>query len=317
MTQYIVRRFLQAIPVVLIVSFLIFILINMAPGDPLARLQNPGISKEDIQQRYEQLGLNDPVLVRYGRWLGDFVQGDLGYSMGSSHKPVSEMIGERIVPTLYLTLGSLLLSIIVAIPIGIISATRQYSLFDYIATIGAFVGVSVPNFFFGLLLLFVFSLKFPIFPSGGFTKAVGVNNFWSHLHHAILPILTLGLARVASMTRYMRSSMLEVIKEDYIRTARAKGLSERVVIYKHALRNALIPVITLIGLSIPMIFSGAVITEQVFSWPGMGKLLISSVWKRNYTVMMGIDVIMCVLVYVGNFAADVLYVVVDPRIRYD
>jgi len=317
MTQYIIRRLLQAIPVVLIVSFLIFVLINMAPGDPLAKLQSPGISKEDIQHRYEELGLDDPLLVRYGRWLGNFVQGDLGYSMDSSNKPVAEMIGERIVPTLYLTVGSLLLSIVIAIPVGIISATRQYSIFDYVATIGAFVGVSVPNFFFGLLLLFVFSLKFPIFPSGGFGNAVGVNNVWTHLHHAILPILTLGLARVASMTRYMRSSMLEVIKEDYIRTARAKGLSERMVIYKHAFRNALIPVVTLIGLSIPMIFSGAVITEQVFSWPGMGKLLISSVFKRNYTVMMGIDVIMCILVYAGNFAADIVYVIVDPRIRYD
>mgnify|MGYP006297449123 CR=1 FL=1 len=317
MYQYIVRRVLQAIPVVLIVSFLIFFLINLAPGDPLARLQNPGITQEDIQQKYEQLGLDDPLLVRYGRWLGDFVRGDLGYSMGSSRQPVAKLIGERIAPTLYLTVGAMLLSIIVAIPIGVISATKQYSLFDYIATFGAFIGVSVPNFFFGLLALYVLSLKFPVFPSGGFSNAVGANNFWTHLHHAILPVVTLGLARVASMTRYMRSSMLEVIKKDYIRTARSKGLKERVVIYKHAFRNALIPVVTLIGLSVPMIFSGAVITEQVFSWPGMGKLLIDSVFKRNYTVMMAIDVIMCVLVYVGNFAADILYVVVDPRIRYD
>ncbi|MGM0436924.1 MAG: ABC transporter permease [Bacillota bacterium] len=317
MSQYMIRRLLQGIPVILLVSFLIFILINMAPGDPIARLQNPNITQEDLQAKYEELGLNDPIPVRYARWLGDFVTGDFGYSMDSTRAPVNELIAERLKPTLFLTIGAMLLSIILAIPIGIISATRQYSLFDYLATLGAFLGVSIPSFFFGLVLLFSFSLKLAWFPSGGFSDAMGVNTFFSYLHHATLPIIALGLARVASMTRYMRSSMLEVIKEDYIRTARAKGLKEKVVIYKHALRNALIPVVTLVGLSVPLLFGGAVIIEEVFSYPGMGRLLVRAVWQRNYTVIMGVDVLVAVLVFLGNLLADFLYVIVDPRIQYD
>ncbi len=317
MSQYILRRLLQGIPVVLLVSFLIFIMINMAPGDPIARLQNPNITKEDLQAKYDELGLNDPIPVRYARWLGNFIKGDFGYSMDSTRQPVNELIAERIKPTLFLTIGAMLLSIILAIPIGIISATRQYSIFDYLATFGAFLGVSIPSFFFGLVLLFTFSLKFSLFPSGGFTQATGINNFLTQLHHAALPILALGLARVASMTRYMRSSMLEVIREDYIRTARAKGLKEKIVIYKHALRNALIPVVTLIGLSVPLLFGGSVIIEEVFSYPGMGRLLVRAVWQRNYTVIMGVDVLMAVLVFLGNLLADLFYVIVDPRIQYD
>ena len=224
MYQYILRRLLQGIPVILIVSFLIFILINMAPGDPIARLQNPNITKEDLQAKYDELGLNDPILLRYARWLGDFVTGNLGYSMDSTRQPVNELIKDRLKPTLFLTVGAMLLSIILAIPIGIISATKQYSVFDYIATLGAFLGVSIPSFFFGLVLLFTLSLKLSLFPSGGFSDPMAEGSFFTHLHHAILPILALGLARVASMTRYMRSSMLEVIREDYIRTARSKGL---------------------------------------------------------------------------------------------
>lgn len=317
MYQYILRRLVQGVPVILIVSFIIFILITMAPGDPIARLQNPNITEEDLQAKYEELGLNDPLIVRYGRWLGNFVTGDLGYSMDSTRAPVNEMIKERIKPTLFLTLGAMILSIILAIPIGIISATKQYSIFDYMATLGAFLGVSVPSFFFGLVLLFTFSLKLNFFPSGGFSNAVGENNFLVHLHYAILPIVSLGLARVASMTRYMRSSMLEVIREDYIRTAKAKGLKERVVIYKHALRNALIPVVTLVGLSVPLLFGGSVIIEEVFSYPGMGRLLVRAVWQRNYTVILGVNVLVAILVFLGNLLADFLYVLVDPRIQYD
>jgi peptide/nickel transport system permease protein len=237
--------------------------------------------------------------------------------MDSTRQPVNELIAERLKATLFLTIGAMLLSIILAIPIGIISATRQYSIFDYIATFGAFLGVSIPSFFFGLVLLFSFSLKFSLFPSGGFSSAMGNNNFLTHLHHAALPILALGLARVASMTRYMRSSMLEVIREDYIRTARAKGLKEKVVIYKHALRNALIPVVTLVGLSVPLLFGGSLIIEEVFSYPGMGRLAVRAVWQRNYTVIMGVDVLFAVFVFLGNLLADFLYVIVDPRIQYE
>ncbi|MFW5786629.1 MAG: ABC transporter permease [Halanaerobiales bacterium] len=317
MYQYMIRRLLQGIPVILVVTLLIFIMINLAPGDPLARLEDPTISKEDLQRRYEEMGLNDPLMVRYARWLGKFITGDMGYSMDSTRRPVANMISERVIPTLYLTIGAMIVSIVVAIPIGIISATRQYSIFDYIATFGAFLGVSMPSFFLGLLLLYIFALKFPIFPVGGFSDPMGGGTIWTNLHHAVLPVLALGMARVASMTRYMRSSMLEVIKEDYIRTARAKGLTERVVIYKHAFRNALLPIITLIGLSVPMIFGGSVIIEEIFSWPGMGRLLLRAVWQRNYTVILGGDTLFAIFVFLGNLLADFMYAVVDPRIQYD
>lgn len=317
MQKYIIRRILQGIPVILVVTFLIFIIINSAPGDPLARLENPNISKEDLARRYAKMGLNDPPHVRYGKWLGNFLRGHLGYSMDSSRRPVSEMIGERIGPTLYLSFGAILLSLLLAIPIGVFSATRQYSFFDYTVTVFAFLGVSVPVFYLGLILLFLFSAKLSIFPSGGFRNPMGNNTFWTYLHHAALPVLTLALARIASLTRYMRSSMLEVVREDYIRTARSKGLGDKVVIYKHALRNAAIPMITILGLSMPVLFSGAVITERVFSWPGMGRLAVDAAFQRNYTVMMATNTIIAILVFSGNLLADICYAIVDPRIRYD
>ncbi|MEC9488696.1 MAG: ABC transporter permease [Halanaerobium sp.] len=317
MRQYIIRRILHGIPVILVVSFLIFIIINAAPGDPLSRLQNPNISKEDLAQRYESMGLNDPLLVRYARWLKGFIVGDFGYSTSSSRRPVEQIIASRIVPTLYLTAGAILISVILAIPIGIISAVKQYSVFDYLVTIFAFIGISIPTFYLALILLYLFSAQLPLFPPAGFSNPTGINNFWTYLHHAVLPILTLGLASVASLTRYMRSSMLEVIREDYVRTARAKGLKERVVIYKHALRNAIIPVITLLGMRMPFLFSGAVMTETVFAWPGMGRLIVQAAFERNYTVMMATNVIIAILVFVGNLLADITYAAVDPRIRYD
>ncbi|MBF8438048.1 ABC transporter permease [Halanaerobiaceae bacterium Z-7014] len=318
MHQYLFRRLLQGVPVILIVSLVVFIIINMAPGDPIARLEDPSISREDLEQRYAAMGLDDPLMVRYASWLGDFVRGDFGYSMDSSRQPVANLIRVRIMPTIYLTLGAMILSFIISIPIGILSATKQYSVFDYAATLFAFFGVSIPSFFFGLILLYVFALQLDLMPTGGFQDpTAATTTVWTHLHHAILPVIALGYARAASLTRYMRSSMLEVIKEDYVRTARAKGVKERVVVYKHALRNALIPVITILGLQVPLLFSGAVIIEEVFSWPGIGRLSIRAVWQRNYTVMMATTVIFAILVFFGNLIADMFYVIVDPRIKYD
>ncbi|MFW6377784.1 MAG: ABC transporter permease [Bacillota bacterium] len=318
MYQYLGRRLLQGIPVILIVSLVVFIIINLAPGDPIARLEDPSISREDLEQRYAAMGLDEPLMVRYANWLGDFVRGDFGYSMDSSRQPVADLINIRVLPTVYLTIGAMLLSFLIAIPIGILSATKQYSVFDYAATLFAFLGVSIPSFFFGLILLYVFALQLDLLPTGGFQNPTAdVTSIFSHLKHAILPVVALGYARAASLTRYMRSSMLEVIKEDYVRTARAKGLKERVVVYKHALRNALIPVITLLGLQVPLLFSGAVIIEEVFSWPGIGRLSIRAVWQRNYTVLMATTVIFAILVFIGNLIADMFYVLVDPRIKYD
>lgn len=290
----------------------------MAPGDPLARLEDPNISKEDLLNKLDKMGMNDPVLVRYGRWLKNLVfKGHLGYSMNSGRRPVGEEILERMPATLYLSIGSLLFSFLVAIPIGILSATKQYSGFDYGATIMAFLGISMPSFYLALLMLYTFSLKFPIFPSGGFYSPQGNDTFWVLLYRAILPMFCLGFGGLASLTRYMRSSMLEVIREDYVRTARAKGLAEKVVVYKHALRNALIPVITILGMSLPGLISGSVLIENVFSWPGMGKLSVAATFSRNYTVMMGLNLIYAVFVYLGNLIADISYALVDPRIRFD
>ncbi len=318
MYQYLFRRILQGVPVILVVSLVVFIIINLAPGDPIARLEDPSISREDLERRYAAMGLDEPLMVRYANWLGDFVTGDFGYSMDSSRQPVADLLNARIMPTIYLTMGALLLSFLISIPIGILSATKQYSVFDYAATLFAFFGVSIPSFFFGLILLFVFALQLDLLPTGGFQDpTAATTTVFTHLKHAILPVIALGYARAASLTRYMRSSMLEVVKEDYVRTARAKGLKERVVIYKHALRNALIPVITLLGLQVPLLFSGSVIIEEVFSWPGIGRLSVRAVWQRNYTVLMATTVIFAILVFIGNLIADMFYVLVDPRIKYD
>lgn len=316
--KYVLRRILQSIPIILAITFIVFVLINAAPGDPLARLEDPSITKEDLMNKLEKMGMNDPLIVRYGRWLKNLVlKGHLGYSMDSARRPVTEMILERLPATLFLSVGSLLFSFIFAIPIGIISATKQYSKFDYGVTIIAFLGISMPSFYLALLMLYSFSLKIPIFPSGGFYSPDGNNGFFMLLYRSILPMFCLGFGGLASLTRYMRSSMLEVIREDYIRTARAKGLAEKVVVYKHAFRNALIPVITILGLSLPGLMSGSVLIERIFSWPGMGKMYVQAIFSRNYTLIMGYMFIYAVLVYLGNLIADISYALADPRIRYD
>ncbi len=318
MSQYLIKRLLQGIPVIIIVSIGLFVLVNLAPGGPVSHLaQQPGVTQEDIERRFQALGLDAPLHERYITWAADFIRGDFGTSMDSTRQPVIELIRPRVIPTIYLTVGAMILAFLIAIPVGILSATKQYSIFDYGATVGAFLGISVPNFFLGLILLFVFALRLDIMPTGGFSSPLQDDTFFTHLHHAILPVIALGTARAASLTRYMRSSMLEAIGEDYVRTARSKGLKERMVIFKHTLRNALIPVITLFGLQIPLLFSGAVITEEVFSWPGIGRLTIGAVHQRNYTVILATSVIFAVLVFAGNFLSDVLYTVVDPRIKYD
>lgn len=210
----------------------------------------------------------------------------------------------------------MLISWILAIPIGVYSALRQYSVADYTITVIVFIGLSLPSFFFGLVLLFVFALKIPIFPTGGMVSHDS-GSIPDILYHLILPALALGFRGIASLTRYMRASMLEVIKQDYIRTARSKGLAERVVTYKHAFRNALIPIITLFGLQIPWLISGSLITERIFSWPGMGRLSISAVFSRDYPVIMGVNILYAIMVFIGNLIADLTYAMVDPRIRFD
>jgi peptide/nickel transport system permease protein len=267
------------------------------------------------------LGLNNPWHIQYFTWLKETLSGNLGYSIRYK-RPVVDLIQTRIWPTFLLSFSSLFLSFIIAVPIGVLSATRQYSKVDYLFTIFAMTGLSIPVFFFGIAMIKIFSFDIRLFPVGGMVTA-GLNHAnWLEYaldvgKHLILPLTVLSMAGIASFTRYTRSCMLEVIRQDYVRTARAKGLSERVVIYKHTLRNALIPVITILGLSLPAIFSGAILTETVFVWPGMGLLNIEAVTARDYPLLMGINLFLAILVLLGNLLADLLYAVVDPRIRYD
>ncbi len=323
MWVYIIRRIMQVIPVLILISIASFALLNAMPGDPIADLlmADPEMSEEDVANLRRIYGLDQPFHTRYLRWMGAILtQGDLG--MSQQYKvPVTTLIARNIENTVYLIGSSFILSILVAIPIGIFSALRQYSLGDYFWTGFAFFGFSVPNHWLGLLLLFVFAFQLGWVPIGGF-RSIRVepgfwNEFFDRLRYLILPMITLGISSMAGWMRYMRSTMLEVIREDYIRTARAKGVAERIIIYKHALRNAVLPVITLVMLAIPVMFGGAVITEAVFVYPGMGRLFWHALINHDQLVAMSIIMIIAVMVVIFNLLADILYAWVDPRIRYD
>ncbi|MDI9485674.1 MAG: ABC transporter permease [Bacillota bacterium] len=319
MWRYIVRRILlQGIPVLLGFTFLLYLIITIAPGSPVTHLRGvPELDTSVIAQREAQLGLDQPFIVQYLQWLGRVIRLDLGLSFDSARRPVVTLIAERMPATVILSLSSIILGWGIGIPVGILSARYQYSIFDYFITFFAFVGISIPSFFFGLTLLYVFALKLNVLPAGGFFMAGEAHTFAGYLRYLLLPALTLGLGSIASVARYMRASLLEVLNEDYLRTARAKGLRERIVIYKHALRNALLPILTLMGFMLPSIFSGAVITENIFTWPGLGSLAIQAVNERNYPVIMGINLMFAVLIFLGSIIADVSYAFADPRIRYE
>lgn len=321
MYEYIFRRILIFIPMLLLLTIIVFALAKAAPGDPFSgKVLDPNIDPEVFEQQREALGLNDPLHVQYGRWLGSVVQGDLGQSMYYNGRSVADLIKERIANTIYLGAFALLITLIVAIPIGIYSARHPYSLLDYGATTFGFFGLAVPNFFFGLIAIYIFSINLGWFPAQGTVSSSGVSGFqeWvDRLHHLVLPGLTLGLAGTATYMRYMRSEVLDVLGSDYIRTARAKGMTDRNVLYKHTLRNALIPIITLMGFEFGVLLSGAVITEQVFNYPGLGTLFINAITNRDYPVIMAINLILGVAILIGNLLADIFYSIVDPRIRYD
>jgi peptide/nickel transport system permease protein len=316
MTKYVLRRLLISIPVLFGVTVIAYFIMTLAPGDAVDMLIDPGLSPEDIALKKQALGLDQPVVVQYVRWLGQLAQGNLGYSF-NNRRPVTERIGERLGSTLTLAFSALLFSYLLAIPIGVLAAVRQYSIWDYIATVFSFLGVSVPSFFFGLLLIYFFALKLDWFPTGG-THIIGAPfSLADRFAHLILPMTVLSLQNIGAVMRYTRSSMLDVIHQDYIRAARAKGLRERVVLFRHALRNALIPVITLAGLQFPFLLGGAIITEQIFNWPGMGRLAVEAITQRDYPTIMGINLLAAIMVIIGNLLADVMYGVVDPRIRYE
>ncbi len=319
MGRFLVRRLLISIPVLLGITVAMYIIVNLAPGDPVTALMNPeqmaNMGPEWVEQQKESLGLNDPLPVRYGLWLKETVTGNLGFS-STDRVPVAEKIGERIGPTLKLMGVVLTVSIMVGVPLGVLSALKQYSFIDYLLTLLGFLTVSIPSFFLALILIYIFSLKLDWLPATGMYTVGQPRSFVDSLTHIIIPATVLGLGQAAPIIRYTRASLLETIKQDYVTTARSKGLAETAVVARHALRNALIPIITVVALNVPSLLGGTVIIEQVFAWPGMGSLAIGAVQARDYNLLMGINLIAAIMILSSNLLADVVYAFVDPRIKY-
>jgi len=327
MGGFVLRRLLGAIPLVLGIATLIFLAINLAPGDPTAVYFSPNMPAEVLEQVRRNLGLDQPLHVQYLKWLTSFLHGDFGYSFGQA-RPVSEIVLEALPNTLLLTGTALVLVFISGIVLGVLQAVRQHSWFDRVSSVVALFFYSMPSFWLALMLMLLFSLKahqwgWPLaLPPTGMTSVdyefLGTGGkIADRLLHLVLPVATLTLALAAGVARYTRGQMLEVVRQDYIRTARAKGLPERTVIMKHALRNSLIPVITLLGLYLPLLFSGAVFVEMIFAWPGMGRVIVEAIFARDYPLVMATSFIFAVLTVLGSLLADVLYALADPRIRYD
>ncbi|MEZ4726846.1 MAG: ABC transporter permease [Caldilineaceae bacterium] len=325
MQTYLIRRILQAIPLLLILSILLFLLVRAAPGGPLAQAErNPNITAQQLQQLREQLGLDQPIYWQYLGWMrAILVEGDLGASI-KSNRPVAELIGERIPNTLLLVGVAFGLTILLAIPLGALSARRQYSWFDYTVTTLTFAGQSAPIYWIGLMFIILFYVWLdnpftggPLLPVGGMYTLGGSRTLGDLIWHLILPVGTLSLAWVAWYSRFFRASMLEVLNADYVRTARAKGLAEPRVTYVHALRNAIMPLVTMIALDLPTMFAGALFVETIFSWPGMGRLFWDAARGRDYPVLLGVILINAVLIVVANLIADLLYGAIDPRVRYE
>lgn len=313
MGTYLARRLLESVVLLLIVSVTTFGLIRSAPGGP-SLLANPELSREDIAQMREQLGLDDPLPVQYGRWLGNLLRGNLGASY-STVEPVGGLIRDRLPNTLALTGLALALSIVVAIPLGVLSATRRNSRFDRLVAGVSFFGISIPVFWLGIILIILFSSQLRWLPAGGMSTLGEGFSLADRLKHLALPTVVLATANLAELTRYTRSGMITVLGEDYVRTAHAKGLARRTVVFRHALRAALIPVVTVIGVLLPRAVSGAAITETVFSWPGMGRLAVEAATTRDYPVVMGTTLTVAVVVIASSLLTDVVYGFVDPRVR--
>ena len=325
MVRYILKRLVQAVPLLLGIATVTFFIVHMAPGDPmdfyLEQRYRRNIDPEVIELIRQKYGLDQPLHVQYVKWLGNLLQGDLGESF-AHRRPVSALLAEAIPYTLQLTFLALLFDAMVGIALGIISAVKQYSALDKTITLGSLILYSVPGFWLALMLILVFSVTLGWFPTSQtrsfdyeflswFEKLVDLG--W----HLALPVFVLGIASAAGTARYMRSRLLEVLNEEYILAARARGLRERAVILKHALRNALIPIITIYGLSLPFLLGGAVIIENIFAWPGMGRLALSAIHARDYPVILATSMIAAVLTVIGTLIADITYVMVDPRVSYE
>lgn len=315
MSKYIIKRILIAIPVLIGITIIDYAIMCLA-GSPLEMLQGPRVSEAAVEAKAIALGLDKPFYIQYFVWLGQLLQGNMGYSI-KSFQSVSGMIGSHLGPTLLLMGVSLLTGLLIAIPAGIYSAVHQYSAGDYGLVTFSFLGSSIPGFFLSLLLVFVFTVKLGWLPSSGMSTLGTAGSFGDVAQHMVMPVTVLAISIAGRNIRYIRSAMLEILQQDYLRTARAKGIGRFLVINKHALRNAMVPIVTVIGMEIPVLFGGAVIVEQVFSWPGLGLMTMSAISGRDYPVIMGVCLLSAVVVLAANLITDILYALVDPAIQLD
>lgn len=314
MIRFLLHRLAQSAVLLVIVSMVGFALLHLIPGGPLSQFALvPGMTQADLARVAHQMGLDRPLPVQYAEWLGRLLVGDWGRSY-RDNQPVLSIIASHLGATLELMVTAIVIAVLLGTWIGVLGAVRRYSLADALATVGAMIALSIPTFWFGLVAIYVFSIWLHWLPAGNIAT-VGHETLSDYAVHLIMPALVLALVTVATWSRYMRAAMLDVINQDYIRTARAKGLSQRRVLVHHAMRNALLPMITLAGLQLPTLLSGALVTETVFTWPGMGRLFLDSLGYRDYPMVMGLLMFTAVLVLLGNFLADLLYLVADPRIR--
>jgi len=316
MAKYILKRILISIPVFIVITLLVYTMSNLAPGGPVDKLtEGANLTQEAYEALKASLGFDKPVIARYWDWLSGFFRGDLGKSYRNG-AAVGALIGERVGPTLLLTITSLVIAMLIAIPLGAASAKKRYHAVDYFSSGFAFLGQSMPSFFFCLLLIYVFSVKIPLLPMNGM-HTTGTKNVWDLMGHMIMPVTALSLQLVAPLIRYTRGSMLEVMNEEYVKTARSKGITERRVQLRHVFRNAFIPIVTAIGMLVPFLLGGAVVVEQIFSWPGMGSLLMTAIANRDYPIIMGVTCLIAIAVLATNILLDIIYAWLDPRISYN
>jgi peptide/nickel transport system permease protein len=318
MGRYVLRRLLIAIPILFAISFIVFSLQQLTPGDPLNAYLPPDFPLPEAQKEAmrRQLGLDQPFLTRYGYWLKETLQGNLGTSI-RTHESVNNAITSRVGATLILMGTAVTIGTLLGVIFGVIGAVRQYSAIDGLLTIFAFLGISTPVYLTGLLALYFFSLRLGWFPAGGYSTPGQPFSVTDRLEHLVLPASIIAINYIAQTMRYTRSAMLEVLEQDYVRTARAKGLNDRVVVVRHAFRNALLPIVTLIGASVPALIGGAIFIESIFGWPGIGRLLLSGVEARDYPVIVGVTFVLAIVTLLANLVTDVAYALVDPRIRLD
>lgn len=313
MRRLIIKRVLQTIPMLIAVSIVSFLLIKLAPGDPVQAYITPEMGPADIERIRQNMGLNDPIHIQYIRWVKNMLKGDLGYSL-VNHRPVVTQITERLPATIGLMFTSLIFSMVIGIVVGLLSAANQNRIFDKIVTIISYIGISIPSFWFAMMLIYFLSLKLNILPSIGM-RTIGVHSTWDLIKHAIMPTLVLSIQNIAVVARYIRSSTISQLNEEYVTVQLASGASRNEVLYKYVLKNAILPVITILGMSLPSLVSGAFITESIFGWPGMGQLGMTAIFSYDYPLIMAITMFSSLILILGNLLSDILYSVVDPRIK--